>query len=92
MLLDQTVSVAGGKMLVIEDPDLHVSLFCLVHDNVHVVPPAGTAEILVGPRFHAYSPDPALSYPGNFLTDHLFRFTAHPKKRENIIVFHSIPL
>ena len=89
MLLDQAVGVAGGKMLVIEDPDLHVSLFCFVQDDVHIVPPARSAEILVGPRLHAHGADPALGNFRDLLADHFFRLTAHPKKRKNIVVIHN---
>ena len=89
MLLDQAVGVAGGEMLVVEDPYLHVSLFCLVQNDVHIVPPARSAEILVGPSLHTYGADPAFSDLRDFLADHFFRLTAHPKKRKNIVVIHN---
>ena len=88
MLFDQAVRVAGGEMFVVEDPNLHVSLFCLVQNDIHVVPPARSAEILVGPRFHAHGADPALGNFRDLLADHFFRFTAHPEKRENVIIIH----
>ena len=91
MLLNQAICIAGGKMLVIEDPYLHVSLSCLVEDNIHVMPPAGSTKILMWSCFHAHGANPALGNPRNLLPDYFFRFTAHPKERKYIILVHAYP-
>ena len=78
VLLDQTVRITRGKMLVVQDPYLHIPLFRLIEDDVHIMPPSGTAEVLVGPCLHTDRPDTALCDFFDLLADHLFRLTAHP--------------
>lgn len=78
MLLDQSVCVAGGEMLVIEDPDLHISPARLVQHNVHIMPPAGAAEVLMRPGLYTHSTDPTRSDFTDLFTDHFLGLTAHP--------------
>ena len=91
VLLDQTICVTGREMLVIEDPDPHISLFCFVQNDIHIVPPARAAEIFVRSCLHAHGADPAFGDPRDLLADDFFRLPAHPEKWEYIVVVHDSP-
>ena len=59
-LLDQSVRVSGREMFVVEDPDFHIPLFCLVDHDIHIMPPTVAAKIIMRARFHADCLDSAL--------------------------------
>ena len=88
--LNQTVCITGWKMLVIQDPDSHVPLLCLFQDDVHVMPPAWAAEIVMRPGLHADGPDAASGDLLDLTSQEALIFTAHPEERENGS-FHCLP-
>ena len=51
-----TVGIAGRKMLIIQNPQLHPQLFALVQNPPYVLPPALPAEILMRARFQTNRP------------------------------------
>ena len=54
--LHRPVGETGGKMAVVQDPDLHPAAAGLVQDHVHVGPPLGAAKIGMGAAFDADGP------------------------------------
>ena len=88
LLFDQPVCVSRRKMLVVQNPQLHTLLFRFIQDDIHVMPPARPAEIVVGTCFQAYGPNPALIDLLHLFPEDCFLLAAHPQKRQNIIVFH----
>ena len=58
---DPAVRVAGRKMLVIQDPDLHIMLLRFIQHDIHVMPPSRTAEVVMGPCLHTDRTDAAFT-------------------------------
>ena len=51
----RAVGETGGKMTVVQDPDLHPAAAGLVQDHVQIGPPLGAAEVGVGAALNADS-------------------------------------
>ena len=51
--LHRAVGETGGKMAVVQDPDLHPAAAGLVQDHVHIGPPLGAAEVGMGAALNA---------------------------------------
>ena len=75
-------------MLVVQDPDAHAALLGFIEDDIHIVPPARAAEVLVRSGLHADSTDTAIVNGLHFPAHDLFGFSAHPEERENMIIVH----
>ena len=60
LLFDQTVGVACREFLIIQNPDLHIPLFALSQDHIHIGPPVGTAKIRVRTGFYTHRATSAL--------------------------------
>ena len=58
--VQQAVCVAGGEMLVVQQPEVHAKLPAPAQNQVQIRPPGIGAEALVGPGLHADAPNAAV--------------------------------
>ena len=79
------VGIASGKMLVVQQPHLHLPLLAFTKDQIHILPPRRAAEALMRAGLHTYGPDTALINFFNFLLKNAVLFTMLPEKRRDII-------
>ena len=52
-VFDRPVRISCREMRVVQDPDLHITLFCLIDNDGKILPPLITDEIRMRSRFHA---------------------------------------
>ena len=69
LLVESIVGIAGRKMFVIQNPDMHIVVPAPAHNQMHIGPPFIIAKVLMGPGFQANGTDSAvmdpLQFPGN---------------------------
>ena len=86
-LRHKAVGVSRGEMLIVQHPDLHITLLALGQDNIHIRPPIGASKVGVGTGLHAKGAASAiinaLHLSGNTVTGG----AVLPVEREHIVVF-----
>ena len=81
----RAVRIAGRKMTVVEDPDLHPELFSLIEDDVHIAPPFGAAEVRVRAAFDADGADIGLVDHVHVVTQDGFLLAVLPEERKDVV-------
>ena len=87
---NDAVGIAGREMLVIENPDLHVTAFTFGQNQIHCFPPAVLAELLMGSRFHAKCLDTGFFNGIDLRNQRIGILAVLPEKRKNVIVSASV--
>ena len=82
-------SISGGERRVVKDPHLHAAPAAFVHDDIHVMPPAGADKIRVRARFDTDSADVRFGDFGDGFAQHCFGFTVLPEKGEQMVFMFS---
>ena len=85
LLHDQPVGVAGGKMLVIQDPHGHTALFGLPQNHFTDPPPALAGEILVDARLQTDGLDATLGDSIKLVDHQRLLLPVHPKKGQQVV-------
>ena len=78
------VGMSGGKFVIIQNPQPHLSLLCFGTDVVQVLPPARTAEIRMWSGFQTYLPDSALLYSVKLSANCFVVLPPHPQERKDM--------
>jgi hypothetical protein len=85
LLYQHSVGIASWIVLIIQNPNLHATLFTFGKDNIHVAPPPVLAEILVGTRLNADCTATARLNTGYLLWNLIGSTSALPIKRKQVI-------
>ena len=89
-ILNMTCGIAGGEMVIIQNPHLHIPLLGLLQDPVHIPPPAGAYKVVVGTAFHAKSSAAAIIDPLYLLGDCVIVISVKPVKGQHKVCFLSL--
>ena len=89
-LLDGAVGVSGGKVCVVQDPDLEAQLLTRVDHKAQVAPPALTAKIGMRATLEADLVDIGACNLFQILGNGLLALALHPQKREHVVVVGTV--
>ena len=74
-------------MGIIEDPDLHVKLFRLVYNCVHILPPLRAAEIRMRTAFNTECADVGIMNHIHIFSQCFLVLAVLPEKGQNVVFF-----
>ena len=76
--------VAGGKMAVIQNPDLHLPVSCLVQQNIQIAPPSRSQKVRVWAGFQTHSSDVGIVDRGHVFPQLFFALPVKPEEGEYV--------
>ena len=87
---DVSGGVAGGKAVIIQEPDAHVTLAGFLHDDIHISPPARAVKIGMRAGLQAHGADAGGVDAGYFLAQHGFGLAVHPEEGQDVILLSML--
>ena len=82
---DFAVGVAGGEVVVVEEPDLEMASLGGVEDDVHVGPPGVAAEVAVRSRLDAEGAGAAVGDAGDLLFEAVMVVSVLPEEGQQMV-------
>ena len=82
--------VPRGKLIVVQKPDLHAQLFCLLQNKSEITPPALTAKVRVRTGLHAHSAASAAVDSLHLVGNQVRMVSSLPVERENVIFLSPV--
>ena len=88
-LIKGIVGIAGGEMLVVQDPDVHIMVPAPAHDQMHIGPPFAVAEVLVGPGLQTDGADAAVVNSLQLPGDQAVILPMEPQEGSHVVMLFS---